>query len=393
MQVSERKSASLSKKNTENPTLRKGLYSALFCAYYVFVINRIVSFNISNDGFRFGDWLINYSQGFVRRGLLGNIFIVLKTSFNVPLVLSLSIFEGLALAFVFYFVWSLIVSKPHNVWLTLLVFSPIGFFYTLNEFRYAGLKEILFIAFLGLVYYFKEYPIKSFQFALLIALWMTVIFSHEGLIFFIGYPIAILFLATKSRQGIKAKIITFVSSSAVSAAIIYLFGFAKSNSQALCQKLLEFGEVASSACSGSIKWLQFDTKFGMQYVAHALNARFLSVYIFFALIALALGFLTVRSSFGDKRKIYVFLLLSWLLACPLFAIGTDWGRWIYIHSTSIMILLLILRKDQTEPKEFKLQTLKTEFLLGILWLFSMSVTLGGGHVIVPILRAWHFFQN
>jgi hypothetical protein len=84
-------------------------------------------------GFRVGDWLVNYEDGFVRRGLLGSPILWAATTFSTrPEWIVLSLQAGLyALLFVLLF----LLARPRrpNIWVLAFLFSPAALLFPLYD--------------------------------------------------------------------------------------------------------------------------------------------------------------------------------------------------------------------------------------------------------------------
>ena len=104
------------------------------------------------NGFIFGDWLINYTGGFTRRGLTGDIILNFTNFFN----LDITHFTFFFVTFIycsFVYVFIKILLRSNIDWVILLmIFSPSAFLFTLYDPLSIGRKEILFFYFLEFIY-------------------------------------------------------------------------------------------------------------------------------------------------------------------------------------------------------------------------------------------------
>ena len=115
----------------------------------------VTSFNVfqfffEKANFQYSDWLINYQAGFVRRGLIGEIFYQLSNLFKFRLDIIIFFFV-IALYFTFYLNFLKIIKKIKIKVIDLfIILSPISFFYTAFEQKVSGRKEIIFLSLFSL---------------------------------------------------------------------------------------------------------------------------------------------------------------------------------------------------------------------------------------------------
>jgi len=366
--------------------VRKLAYAIVFAVFYVYVVAQIGGFNQRFEGYRLGDWLINYSQGFVRRGLFGNLFFALWDGLQIPLVLSVTVFEAVLVGAYFYFVWRLVTSRLFDTWTLALFAFPMGFFYAVGEFRAVGLKEILLFLMLGVVYKFRNAALFSWQFGLTLLLWVVVLLTHEGMVFYSVYPMAIIYFATNSSIQRATRTLVFGGLGVLTAAIAFIWGAGKPVVVGLCANIVYGGHLNGKVCRGTVRWLGRDASDAFDYVFSHLTPNFVITYALAAIALLVVVFLAVRALDFEPRKLWWVIPAAWLNSVPLFLIATDWGRWIMIHAVCSAILILVLRLQKQSESTIKALPLKSELTFGLLWLLSWSVTLGGGIFFFPLVR-------
>ena len=127
--------------------------------YFIFISIAVVVFlfqknNVPGD-FSISEYLINYSGGMTRRGLIGTFFILLGNFISVPIRFVILTFQIIFHLLFLFFLFKLLIRNKKNISLVdfFCIFSPLFLIYPLAELESLGRKEILiFISFLYLVY-------------------------------------------------------------------------------------------------------------------------------------------------------------------------------------------------------------------------------------------------
>lgn len=167
-------------------------YRVLFLAVFLLPSVELVSYQ---KLYPTGDWLISYEEGFVRRGLVGNLAYQLSSITGVPRIWALFLIIIPLYALLVYFVYKLAVSAGGSPVVLALVFSPaflIGQISESNGFR----KEILFFLILAQLLYFSRFSGMPKNIAIVLAsLGMPfAVLAHEGLVFTVPFLIYAFFL-------------------------------------------------------------------------------------------------------------------------------------------------------------------------------------------------------
>ena len=113
--------------------------------------------------------LISYSSGFIRRGLIGEVFISLFNFFDFQSYLFFFIFNFIVYCILFFLIF-LFIHKSKNVDIIYLILfiSPIFISYSLYEREALTRKEIyLFISFLAFIIYLRNSQSFTFSYVLL----------------------------------------------------------------------------------------------------------------------------------------------------------------------------------------------------------------------------------
>ena len=151
--------------------------------------------------YHFKLWLINYSQGYNRRGLIGQIIYLFGKFFDlryVLLFLFLLILSGISI-----YIYKIFTENKQNILSYFLLFSPAFLSFHILDIRGSMRKEILgFLAYLMLLYFIEKK--KNIFFPVLI--YTIAVFSHPANIFIAPFSIG---LMIKNKIDNK-KIILFI---------------------------------------------------------------------------------------------------------------------------------------------------------------------------------------
>ncbi len=310
-----------------------------------------------------GDWLINYSGGFVRRGLVGQCASLLR-NLHVPPLWTVLLVQWALYAVVLSAVWRLATSVCWNWWTAAFFFSPATLAFVLLDPPFAFRKEILLFALLAFALELTRNQRQSStaftlrEGALLTLGCVVCLLAHEALIVFFPYLFAALYL--RSRD-LRRSVAAFAAPAVVSVALFAVVSHFPGNAEVARAVCASIGGTLtappSGICGGAIDYLAHDAAYAHREVVRAMLAgRYwtrLPWLFVLPLLPAAMGLFQLWRT--DRRAAGVLLgstALAWLLSISVFFYGTDWTRWIYIHSVCLMMLLLFTqrRRAQTSTK-------------------------------------------
>ena len=299
------------------------------------------------------DWLINYEGGFVRRGLPGEVAYLLGRLLHLSPVLFVVVFYLSLYAILFLAVRSLALSSSMNLWVLALIASPATLSFQILHPLAGFRKELIFLAALALFVVLLRRtsisPVAATGYITLVT--VVAVFSHEGLIFFAPYFFAALVLGGRTpSQALRQCIVPAIAG----AAVFYLCTSHLGNVEIAARICSSLGyklmsPVNSQICgSGAIPYLR-QTRAMAQVEAFAIirDQHYLTIFPGFVLLTLlpAVAESIVLGRRGlrlDLRVLWISSAVAFLGSIVLFVYGVDWGRWIYIHITSLTILLISL---------------------------------------------------
>ena len=294
-----------------------------------------------------GDWLINSTNIFVRRGTLGSVFIAISDYLNLSL-LNFTAFMQLLIASATII---LTISSAIKIGITqrtlLLLIGP-GFFIPFWSADSNGIfrKEIIaYLSFAIILHAIHRKNISVTQLILSMFIFICALLSHEGLIFLLPfYLFAVYFVYDNKNKKYFIIISVFLFFVCTSLLVNILPGIPQ-DVNPICSALTERG-ADQVLCSGAIGTLTSKLQMGVPYNISYYN--FLKAYL--------ISYLPILFYFFDGRKTkityIIFFTATSLLFIPLYCIAVDWGRWISMNITALTYILLILKAKgfTTEPK-------------------------------------------
>ncbi len=303
------------------------LYVLLFSYFFYKFTSYKSFFYLYINEWAFSETLINYSGGFVRRGLLGEFFSsILQTSGESYYILSFIIFL-ISLIHLLYFIYN--KSRDSSLLTRVaIIFCPFGIYYLLSNFNFFfGRRDILILNFL---IFMNSKKLKSFKAKIFIFLLFGSILTltYEMILFFL--PLLWNLIISNSKKENFLKIIAFGFMSILNILMLTVYSTPQ-NFNFLC-KNIEAKRINMKLdnldCWGAPYYLDNqDKSIWVTEVVEGLG--FSSNYLLW-LISLILLLLFINY-FGS---LYKFSISSLLL---LFFIAQDYGRWFFlIFATSII---------------------------------------------------------
>lgn len=335
----------------------------LFFSSFVFInyIFWIFYYSKQWDGWIIGDWLINYSSGFSRRGLLGEFIIFASNTFKIKLNITTSILQiTLLLTFIFYII-KILTNKIITFWYIYIFTLPTFIsFYFFNIYAIGRKEILLFVLFSAWIFYIKKYSSINFKISIIFSILGALItFAHEIFFFYSFYFYFSAYLVKKSffekiKFSLLIPIFSFFS-------VIILFFFGENINSSSCLNLLELG-ANENVCSGIFSWPLKNSYESFLYVYNSFNSKSLIHIpsIFFILILPFFLFFAANRDYLISMKLWIFSILGLIIiTIPLFLLANDWGRWINVHTTLLFLSSALLLKNYN--KKIKKKFLKKKF--------------------------------
>ena len=336
------------------------------------------------SGWAIGDWTINYDTGATRRGLAGTIILFFARTFNLKINWLVFSLQAVALiAFIGLFL-NLIRKKVLTFWYVIACFSP-GFFllFTYYDSMAIGRKEILlFLTFTAWVAVCNQGKATTFKVIIFSAIYFFLTLVHEAFVFYSPYFCVVLWFAQSSSSS---KLLVAIPVSSFTAAAVTFLYFKTVDPIISCDRLLALG-ASPEVCIGILSSGSQDAMLLInQYFNDFGELALFNLCLVFTIILLPVYLITHSAilTLGNKRRWLGCVFLLIIFSFPLFIFAIDWGRWISIHVTlSVVMLLLVLNNKAEQTIKIDNQTRPTQIALTFIFasvcfiFFTLTFSLG-----------------
>ena len=373
---------------------------ALFCAALLFLAIRqaVGHYQAGGDAWRIGDWLINYSAGFVRRGFSGEVIRLISdllfhdVLFTV-LFVQLFCFTVLVLAALAMLLW----RQANLAVFALLAVSPALFTYeVINKFSFR--KELLFLAMLGVVsLLMARRPARAGRY-LTEALYAMppLILSHEMLIIFTPY-LFLAALAVNPRISFwERKYLIPVLLIACSFGAVALH----SGNREMAVTVIESwkGQVPDQAVGserfGAISALRLPPEAFFREIRHRMFSPpklYFSNYSI-ALVLIGIGFVPLWRRLAEFFRPGASRWLLWAALAGTFGVmmvAYDWGRIFHINCVCLFFVLACREKISPSPAHLTVFQGLGLCLLCAWYAIAWRLPIAGESLIMHMARFWY----
>lgn len=387
-------------------------YSIIFSFAITFLLCLFESFGLGRTSWGMTEWLINYEGGFIRRGLFGQwMYDLWKISGIKPniqaIIVSVSVF-----CFVAYWFFKKTIGKipVYVMCSSLLLGLPLYEHFLIR-------KDVLFIALVILCLAVMRSKIKmAYRDLLINVIGMFAVLVHE-MFFFLCFP-ALVSMRTAITGQLLPSIARY-SGIIICFVLAVLFHGNIESATAINKSLVEVwysinpSDILIAKPDGAIDALSWSTRRGLSLSLSLYNDFSWGIYIPLAwALTICISFMYVvyyigRGIVGEEKKIANILLFQLLSISPLFLLGWDYGRWIYLWSCSSLAIYLsgintgplfsliperttsILTKRLWEPKCWHLLVIGIPGACWGVWGYICSVPYGD--VLVWIARLFKYY--
>tara|TARA_B100001121_G_C18663843_1_gene610322 strand:+ start:445 stop:1671 length:1227 start_codon:yes stop_codon:yes gene_type:complete len=322
--------------------------------------------DVGNDS-SLSDWLVNYSGGFVRRGLIGQVVIEFSNSFSFALRDSILIFQIFFFTIYYLLIYFFFREIPINRLILLSIFSPIFVLYPIAEIEAFGRKEIL-IFFTLILYLLSNLRNLNTQLFFKLIAFPVSILIWEPVIIFFPYLLLIELITFRINQLNKKFLLLILSFFPIFliTLFVYLNPFPIESFNKMTVVLMDdFGEKCYMSCSyvGN----QAQNTFKELLIAHVtiIEIQHLIRYILIILIGFFPLFSLLKIShlcnsnifFLSKFKVLLIpFIFTFLPSLILYMVMYDWGRIVHISYTFMLLTYIyLLRNDLIEINFEKLK--------------------------------------
>lgn len=324
---------------TENA--RRAWLGALFAliSAYLFLVIGVQRLAASNAWIT-GDWLINYSGGFIRRGLIGEIGRQLHYTAGIDPVSVVVICKAFCYATMCSSLLLLAATRSVGVIEIAVLLSPVLLPFEINDPMGSGRKEIVLLALFALYVVANEFisgterpPQRHWRFWYLLVTFPVLTLIHEGLFFFFPFFLLSAWMKSGDLRG-EARVfgVPYVIA-AFATALSWLYRGGSGIAAIMCSSLMSMA-VTQDACGGATAALErYDVRIGIGDVQRYL---LLSILTFGPLLWYGAQAFTAPR----RRRFLTGISLAALSTAPLYVVSEDWGRW--LHMTAMLAFVTIL---------------------------------------------------
>jgi hypothetical protein len=332
--------------NVSSPTVtedrRRAWLAALFAliAAYLFLVIGVQRLATSSAWIT-GDWLINYSDGFIRRGLIGEIGRQLHYAAGIDPVWVVVLCKACCYATLCASLLLLAARRAPGPIEIVLLLSPALLPFEINDPMGSGRKEIVLLALFALYVVGNEFlprtirtPLQQqWRFWYLLVAFPVLTLIHEGLFFY--FPFFLLF-AWMKQDDLRGELRVFGVPYAVSAVVMALSWIFRGNigiAAAMCSSLTSMA-VSPEVCGGATAALE-------RYDVHVFVSD-VERYLLLAILTFGpLLWYGAQAITSPRRHTFLTAIcLASVSTAPLYVVSEDWGRW--IHLTGLLVFVTVL---------------------------------------------------
>ena len=331
---------------------RKSLFIYLLVIFSFSVFYLYIKHSVGNDS-TISEWLINYTGGFTKRGIIGQISIFFSRLFDIGLRDFIFGFQVAAVLVYFLLVYHLLKNLKTNRILLLAIFSPIFLLYPIAEIEVLARKEVFI--FIILITYILIPINRKFEKDYFTLIFLTIgILIWEPLIFFIPFWFAIDLIQNKIEKinfSFLKKLLFYLPSIIIAFYIAFNPMSADQHQEMANVLKNEFNERCYMSCELLFHkagiYQQFQAQFG-KYSAEVLIRYFLIYLIGFGPLIILLKNSKLKNKiifFKNFDNIFFPFLIIISPVTLLHAMGYDWGRWVNISYVFSLMSYIFLYKN------------------------------------------------
>ncbi len=335
--------------------VKKNYFLIFFIIFLsTFSLLKIFDNVVNLDTYEYGEWLINYQSGFIRRGLSGEIIFQLSRLFDGNLKFTYFIILSLICLIFYRLNYILLKNIKFNFFTILILFSPLLYFFFILINGVGVRKEILL--FLFYLWYLINISSKSFNENSLwkfIIIFPVLLFIHEGIFFYLPY-IFIPILLIKKQEEYKNFIphfLVLIFVSIFSMIILYFFKGSEKNAFEICQSLKNFAPIGCLergpifALKNNLLKDQANNSMLFFYLDASLTSWLgYLTYVTYSFVPFILLFKLAEIK-NKQTYIFIYFLII-IFSLPLFHVAEDWSRWFSIHIHLTVFLLFFLQNKK-----------------------------------------------
>jgi hypothetical protein len=291
-----------------------------------------------------GDWLINYSNGFVRRGLIGEIGRQLHYSAGIDPVSVVVVSKAFCYATMCAALLLLAVRRTIGLIEIALLLSPAMLPFEINDPLGSGRKEIALLALFALYVMVDAFLPRTdrslrhqWRFWYLLVTLPLLTLMHEGLFFF--FPFFLLY-GLMTHDDVRGEALVFGVPYGVSAfafLVSWIFRGGTGIAAAMCSSLTSMA-VSPDVCGGATAALErYDVQVSIWDVER---------YLLLAILTFGplLWYGCQAMGAASRRRFLAGICLASLSTVPLYVVSEDWGRWLHVTGALVFVTVLACKE-------------------------------------------------
>jgi len=296
------------------------------------------------------DWLINYSHGFVRRGFTGQVILFLAHLVHLPPTITAMIVQMIIYVAFLRCVYLLANPLRRDVLWYALLFSPATMAFMAINIGSGCRKELLLHAALAAIILLALRKANPVLLSLTLTILLTVlVLSHETMASCFLYFFAAVAVGTGSLR-LSAKILALpYAVAAVLENIVRHHIGTLPVSIGICEAIggrwVGAVNTGTNLCGGAIGHLSWPiSTYRLEAISFRVFWPLYAVCGLLSIIPLAAALVVLYRRDGKRYEVKVIAwtaVLSALATSPLFFMAVDWGRWIYMQTECLMLLILM----------------------------------------------------
>jgi hypothetical protein len=310
---------------------------------YLFLMVGIQHIGSANDWIT-ADWLINYSHGFIRRGLIGEIGRQLHyaaAADPVSVILTCKVF---CYATICASLLLLASRRTIGIIELVILFSPALLSFEINDPLASGRKEVVLLALFASYVAADQFlpanrtaPQRRWRFWFLLTALPLMTLVHEALFFFAPFFFVYAWVNSDNGRDELRNFAIPYAMSAVALALSWMFRGGIGVSSVMCASITSMG-VPPAVCGGATAALE-------RYDVHISTS---DIQRYVVLACLIFGpLLWYGSQALDPSRMRQFLTriaVATVATIPLFVVSEDWGRWMHLSAVLVFVTILACKK-------------------------------------------------
>jgi hypothetical protein len=333
------------------------IITGLFLLLFAYKLYRLFFIHNKLNDYLFSENLLHFEGGYIRRSLLGNLFIAFPEPYWKLSVMVL--YSGMIIVLLIY-----VLRHYKNIYALLLFLSaPFGIRMVMFDFGSMYRKEFIFYMLIILVIaMFRTSKNQILNLVYAVSLSTVMIMVHESFIFLAMPVIAWIFYINNAGM---TKVIVYVALCCI--AFLFLSG-APSDNQ--IQALDQFFAVRKIDWSKTRLYMTFSKSETLNMaISHLFKGSIFFYLIFFLPVVLYLFYMRMID-----RRLMILLAIQLIFCSVVCIIAIDYGRWLSFLLVSFFICMFVYGNLDEFAVRIR-NSVKEKFLYVLILAFMMSVYL------------------